>query len=135
MVREKVPVTENKPEDPAAPALIPSETMKQEPVVVEEVKAEVKQNKEVPSEPVLDRPIPPAVRAGPPEIRGEPAGQTIIVERGDTLGKLSGRVYGRTNDRVLDMIQKNNPAIKDPDLIIPGQKLIFPPIPESQPPP
>jgi len=134
MVREKVPVTENKPEDPAAPALIPSETMKQEPVVVEEVKAEVKQNKEVPSEPVLDRPIPPAVRAGPPEIRGEPAGQTIIVERGDTLGKLSGRVYGRTNDRVLDMIQKNNPAIKDPDLIIPGQKLIFPPIPDSPPP-
>jgi len=86
------------------------------------------------SEPALDRPTPPEVRAGPPEVQAEPAGQTIVVERGDTLGKLSSRVYGRSNERVIDMIQKNNPTIRDPDLILPGQKLVFPPIPESPPP-
>jgi len=73
------------------------------------------------------------VRAGPPEIRAEPAGQTIVVERGDTLGKLSSRVYGRSNERVLDIIQKNNPSLRDPDLILPGQKLIFPPLPGTPP--
>jgi nucleoid-associated protein YgaU len=72
------------------------------------------------------------VRAGPSEVQAEPAWQTIVVERGDTLGKLSSRVYGRSNDRVLDLIQKNNPGIRDPDLILPGQKLFFPPIPDSQ---
>jgi nucleoid-associated protein YgaU len=80
----------------------------------------------------VERPSPTDVRAGPPEIKAEPAGQTIVVERGDTLGKLSSRIYGRSNDRVLEIIQKNNPTIKDPDRILPGQKLHFPPLPEAQ---
>jgi len=71
------------------------------------------------------------VRAGPPEIRAEPAGQTIVVKRGDTLDMLSSRIYGRSNERVIKIIQKNNPDIKDPDFILPGQKLIFPPLPEG----
>ena len=128
----KAPVIQNKPEKAAAQAAVPSAPEKQPPVVEEvEIELEVKQAR--PSEPTLERPGPAEVRAGPPEIRAEPAGQTIVVERGDTLGKLSSRVYGRSNERVLDIIQKNNPSLRDPDLILPGQKLIFPPLPGTPP--
>lgn len=65
------------------------------------------------------------------EVHPRDDGKMIVVERGDTLGKLSSRVYGRTNDRLIDLIQKSNPRITDPDLILPGQKVIFPPVPES----
>ncbi|MBP1739158.1 MAG: hypothetical protein H6Q48_1451 [Deltaproteobacteria bacterium] len=130
MVREKALVMEKKPEKIATPAAVASTPEKQSPVV-EEVKAEVKEKKEMPSEPALERPGPSEVRAGPPEIRAEPAGQTIVVKRGDTLDMLSSRIYGRSNERVIKIIQKNNPDIKDPDFILPGQKLIFPPLPEG----
>jgi general secretion pathway protein A len=132
IVREKAPLKETKPEKPVAPALVPPVPEKQPAVAGEAVKAETKENKQMPSAPALERPGPAEGRAGPPEIRAEPAGQTIVVERGDTLGKLSSRVYGRSNERVLEMIQKNNPTVRDPDHILPGQKLIFPPIPDSQ---
>jgi general secretion pathway protein A len=133
-VRENAPVTVNKPEkEVATPAPAPSVPEKQAPVV-EAVKAEAKEErKETPSEPKLEKPLTSEVRAGPADVRAEPAGQTIVVERGDTLGKLSSKVYGRSNDRVLEMIQKKNPAIRDPDHILPGQKLLFPPLPESHP--
>jgi type II secretory pathway predicted ATPase ExeA/LysM repeat protein len=121
---------------PVAPPAAVSSVPEKQPPVVEEVKAEVKdEKKETPPEPALNRPDPPEVRAGPPETKAEPAGQIIVVERGDTLGRLLSRVYGRSNDRVLDRFQKNNPAISDPDLIRPGQKLFFPPISEPSPPP
>ena len=157
VVREKASLKETIPEQHAAPAVAPSAPEKQPavveppglrapastpvpsvqeeqpPVVFEEVKAEVKEEKkEMPPAPAAERPSSVEVRAGPHEIKAEPAGQTIVVERGDTLGKLSSRVYGRSNDRVIDMIQKNNPSIRDPDLILPGQELVFPPIPDSQ---
>ena len=106
--------------------------LEKQPPVAEEVKAEVQEKKEMPSEPAVEKPSPAEVRAGLSEIQAEPAEQTIVVERGDTLGKLSIRVYGRSNERVLEIIRKNNPEIKDPDHILPGQKLIFPPIPDSQ---
>jgi type II secretory pathway predicted ATPase ExeA/nucleoid-associated protein YgaU len=135
VVRAEPPVTQTRAQERAATAPVPAAPEKQEPAAVEEVKAGVREEKkEVPPEPVLDRPVPPAVRAGPAEVPAEPARQTIVVERGDTLGKLSSRIYGRSNDRVIDMIQKNNPAIKDPDRILPGQKILFPPIPDSPPP-
>jgi general secretion pathway protein A len=130
MVRAKAPVMESKPEKAAAPAAVPSAPEKQPPVVEEvEIEPEVKQP--MPSEPARQRLGPSEVRAGPSEIRAEPAEQTLVVERGDTLGKLSIKVYGRSNERVLGIIQKNNPVIRDPDLILPGQKLIFPPLPDS----
>ena len=133
MVLEKTPVNETKPEKRAAPEPVPSVQGKQPPVVAEEVKAEVKdEREEMPSEPSMERSVPVEVRAGPPEIQAEPEGQTIVVERGDTLEKLSNRVYGRSNERLLSIIQKNNPDIRDPDFILPGQKVIFPPLPGSQ---
>jgi len=55
----------------------------------------------------------------------------VVVERGDTLGKLSVRVYGRMSERLIELIQKNNPGIRDPDHILTGQKVLFPPLPDS----
>jgi nucleoid-associated protein YgaU len=132
IVREKAPAMQTKPQQAEAPAPVPSVPEKQSPVVVEAVKPEIKEEKkEMPSPPAVERPNPPEVRTGPPEIRAESAGRTIVVERGDTLAKLSSRVYGRSNERVLEMIQKSNPHITDPDFILPGQKLVFPPLPET----
>ena len=65
-------------------------------------------------------------------IDGIAPGQTIVVRQGDTLGKLSSKVYGRSNERLLGIIQENNPDIRNPNFILPGQKLIFPPLPETQ---
>jgi nucleoid-associated protein YgaU len=131
MVRAKAPMIESKPEKAAAQAAVPSAAEKQPPVVEEvEIELGVKQARS--SEPALERPGPSEVRAGPSEVQAEPAWQTIVVERGDTLGKLSSRIYGRSNERVIELIQKSNPGIKDPDHILPGQKLIFPPLPDSQ---
>jgi nucleoid-associated protein YgaU len=132
MVHEKAPVTEAKPEEKApAPVAVLSVPEKQV-LVVEEVKVEAKEeNKGKPSEPALDQPPPAEVRADPPEVRTEPAGKAIVVERGDTLLGLSSKVYGRSNERVLGIVQKSNPMIRDPDLIVPGQKLHFPPLPDS----
>ena len=130
VLQAKVPVTESKPEKTAVAAAVPPAPEKQAPIV-EEVEIELEVKKASPSEPPPQSPAPNDVRAGPSEIQAEPAGQTIVVERGDTLGKLSSRVYGRANDRVIGVIQKNNPAIRDPDLILPGQKVFFPPISEE----
>jgi general secretion pathway protein A len=131
--KAKAPLIENKPETASAPEAVASAPGKQPPLVEEvEIELEVKQPR--PSEPTLETRGPSGVRAGPSELRAELAGQTIVVERGDTLGKLSSRVYGRSNERVLEIIQKNNPSLRDPDLILPGQKLFFPPISETSPP-
>jgi general secretion pathway protein A len=130
-VGAKAPLMEKKPEEVAVVDTSPPVPEKPLPVV-EEVKIEVEEKKETRSEPALERPSPTEVRAGPAQVPAEPAGQTIVVERGDTLGRLSSRVYGRSNERVIGIIQKNNPTIKDPDFILPGQKVIFPPLPEAQ---
>jgi type II secretory pathway predicted ATPase ExeA/phage tail protein X len=129
-VEEKMP--EKVPEASVAPVSPASE--KPAPVIVEEVKLEVKEEKkDLPSEPAVERPNPAEGRAGPPETEAGSAGRTIVVERGDTLGKLSSRVYGRSTVRILTEIVKNNPDLKDPDRIRPGQEIIFPQLPGSPP--
>jgi nucleoid-associated protein YgaU len=121
---------ESKPEKAAAPAAVPSAPEKQSPVV-EEVKVQVEEKK-LSQPPAQERAGPSEMKPGPSAVQAEPAAQTIVVERGDTLAKLSSRIYGRSNERVLELIRKNNPGIRDLDLILPGQKLIFPPLPEGQ---
>lgn len=55
----------------------------------------------------------------------EPATRTV--KRGDTLNKLSEDVYGRTDGSLTKVIQEKNPQIVDPNLIITGSKIVFPP--------
>jgi type II secretory pathway predicted ATPase ExeA/phage tail protein X len=56
----------------------------------------------------------------------EDFGKTIIVQDGDTLDKLAKKIYGRSDERIWEMIQKSNPDIRDVDFIRPGQRLYFP---------
>lgn len=79
-----------------------------------------------------DCPPPAAPRATRGEGGGGPgehSGGTIVVQEGDSLSKLAGRVYGRSDDDILDLILKHNPDIRSVDFIRRGQKLIFPPLP------
>jgi type II secretory pathway predicted ATPase ExeA/phage tail protein X len=132
MVRAKAPAVVNEPEKTLAPTAALPGTEKS-PAGVEDAGVESKeQKKELPLQPAPERLGPAEQRAGPAETKAEPASQTIVVERGDTLGKLAARVYGRSNDRILELILKNNPTINDPDRILPGQQLFFPPIPEEK---
>jgi len=64
----------------------------------------------------------------------EPAGAaptTYTVQRGDTLSKIAGKVYGDT--RKYPLIQKAN-AITDPSRIQVGQVLVIPPLASGSPP-
>jgi type II secretory pathway predicted ATPase ExeA/phage tail protein X len=83
---------------------------------------------EIPDVHALD--VPPWLERGRGDL--EAAGETVIVQEGDTLDKLSKRIYGRSDEKVWEMVQKSNPDIRDVDFILPGQKLFFPPLPKSQ---
>jgi hypothetical protein len=55
--------------------------------------------------------------------------KSIIVKEGDTLARLAIDVYGEAGESTLDLIKKNNPEIRNINLIGVGQKIIFPTIP------
>jgi len=113
---------EHKPDERATAATPPSPPKHQSPVV-DEVKGVVEMKENMPSE-------PSSQRLGLSQVKAD--GRTVIVERGDSLCKLSSRVYGRSDERVLELIQKSNPSIRDLDFIHPGQQVIFPPLPKTQ---
>lgn len=58
----------------------------------------------------------------PPPSEG---GQTYVVQRGDTLGKISLRFYGTTR-RYLDIYNANRDILKSPSSIAVGQRLRIP---------
>jgi type II secretory pathway predicted ATPase ExeA/phage tail protein X len=72
--------------------------------------------------------LPLRLKGGTGDLRA--VGETVIVQHGDTLDKLAKRIYGRSDEKIWEMIQKSNPDIQDVDFIRPGQKLLFPPLPE-----
>lgn len=59
-----------------------------------------------------------------PDILGE-----IVVHKSDTLGNLIYKVYGIYETRYLRGVIEQNPEIKDPNLIEPGQLIRFPAVP------
>jgi len=54
-----------------------------------------------------------------------------IVKKDDTLFRLTIRAYGFSNEKVLMLVKKNNPSIKDIRYIEAGSTIIFPPLDES----
>ena len=50
----------------------------------------------------------------------------IQVRKGDSLSYLSFKTYGMYDRQVADILKRENPQIKDIDLIYPGQQLNFP---------
>jgi hypothetical protein len=64
--------------------------------------------------------------------KGPDAGwKTVIVKEGETLAGLAASVYGFTNQEILDLLKKNNPELRDVNLINVGQKIVFPRLPPS----
>jgi type II secretory pathway predicted ATPase ExeA len=58
--------------------------------------------------------------------------KSIVIQEGDTLTELATEVYGWVDQRVFDLLKKNNPDISDINLIHVGQKIVFPPLPKSE---
>lgn len=58
---------------------------------------------------------------------GEPATQTYVVERGDTLSHIAQRFYGKASGWH-DIFEANRDQLEDPDRIQPGQVLKIPQI-------
>jgi hypothetical protein len=89
------------------------------------------EEKETPESPEV-APKPPLKEIEEPEqIEVTPAAQTVIVQPGDTLSLIAARTYG--DSRQWPLIYKaNRGKIKDPDVIIPGMELTFPPVPKNQ---
>jgi len=54
--------------------------------------------------------------------------KSVIAQPGDTVIQLAASVYSRTDEEVLNLIQKYNPEIKDINWIDVGQEIIFPPL-------
>ena len=52
----------------------------------------------------------------------------VIAKPGDIVTQLAASYYGRTDEKLLTLIQKYNPEIKDINWIDVGQEIIFPPL-------
>jgi len=61
----------------------------------------------------------------------EPMEKTVVIKEGDCLSELAGTVYGHLDENILNLLHKHNPEIENMNLIVAGQKIIFPPLPES----
>lgn len=128
---------EDRKKDPAPPS--PTPVPRSDPLDLNWESAPLNQS-EAPSARPPASPPQPAPEAAPPEAANDapPAGETYTVRRGDTLFQIARRV-GRS---VAELAAAN--AIRNPNLIFPGQVLVIageetavapPPTPSPQPPP
>jgi general secretion pathway protein A len=53
-------------------------------------------------------------------------GTAKTVTRGDTLSKLARETYGSSDAEVMRLIRQYNPQIRDPNIIHPGNRILFP---------
>ena len=53
-------------------------------------------------------------------------GQLIQVRKGDTISYLSFKIYGMYDTRIEDLLRRENPQVKDLNMIYTGQQLRFP---------
>jgi len=51
------------------------------------------------------------------------------VKKGDQVARVALEVYGSANSAVLDWIRKNNPQLRDLNLVDVGTQLTLPPLP------
>jgi len=51
------------------------------------------------------------------------------VKKGDQVARVALEVYGSSSNAVLDWIRKNNPQLRDLNLIDIGTQLTLPPLP------
>jgi general secretion pathway protein A len=67
-----------------------------------------------------------------PPVKTKPSRRTV--QKGDTLSRIAEEIYGSKNDKIIKLIQENNPQINDPNLIKTGINIKLPPAPPSQQP-
>jgi type II secretory pathway predicted ATPase ExeA len=56
-----------------------------------------------------------------PDVEGDREKNTVVVKKGETLYSIILRVYGKSDPKILEAILKNNPEIKNPNLIFENQ--------------
>jgi general secretion pathway protein A len=83
---------------------------------------EVKSQPVAPPPPVMQpTTMPPLINREPP--LGQSKIRTVILRRGDDLGRILQREYGYVNRRLIQQVQAANPQIKDWDHLEVGQKI------------
>ncbi len=87
----------------------------------------------------------PQVASAPPPVNEKPTVEdniglrenakavTIVVKRGDHLIGLLHDYYGFVDENLIELVRRKNPEIKDADVITPGQRILFPTLPGSNP--
>ena len=65
-------------------------------------------------------------KASPPAAKAQQKPVVVTIEYGQTLGEVSLEHLGQFNPEVTREIQKSNPEIRDPDLIIAGTQIRLP---------
>ncbi|MEI9476848.1 MAG: AAA family ATPase [Deltaproteobacteria bacterium] len=55
-----------------------------------------------------------------------------IVKKGDNLFRLTVKVYGYADDKLVERVRRTNPRIKDSDKILVGDEIVFPEIKKSE---
>lgn len=100
------------------------------------VREEMKPSSENPNLSQNDQTAPPKeeIEVSPAEKIPEKTSSPIIriVKKGDNLLRLTKKVYGYADDKLVEGVKQNNPRIKDINKILIGEEIIFPEIVGSQ---
>ncbi|GJL59426.1 MAG: hypothetical protein NPIRA03_22830 [Nitrospirales bacterium] len=51
---------------------------------------------------------------------------TRAVKEGDNLSRIANEAYGSSSRQYVEWLRRHNPQISDPDIILPGQKIVLP---------
>jgi general secretion pathway protein A len=78
------------------------------------------------------QPVGEAKQSTPPSPKDASAGITKKVAFGDTLSRLALEVYGSFDSEVIKQIREHNPQIADPNVIHPGNTIVFPRLPDRR---
>ena len=55
-----------------------------------------------------------------------------VVKKGDNLFRLTKKVYGYADDKLIERVRQNNPRIKDVNKILIGDEIVFPELSQNQ---
>lgn len=57
---------------------------------------------------------------------GQSSPVTRAVKEGDNLSHIANEAYGSSSRQYVEWLRRHNPQISDPDIILPGQKIVLP---------
>ncbi|HJV66437.1 MAG TPA: AAA family ATPase [Geomonas sp.] len=68
----------------------------------------------------------PAAKQTPAQVKEEGQGVRKVVKRGDTLAGMIQDNYGSVNRRLIRMVKQHNPNIVNENIIVEGDRIVFP---------